>query len=136
MVGAAVGKQPLSGRVECRLILGLDSLRIPAIRRHSVDMPLRFHRSVKILPGVRLNIARTGIGVSAGVRGFHVGRDASGKAYFSAGIPASGVSYRENLPRKHTAPAPRNFSPGGATWLGIAFVVISALLLVALTVHQ
>ena len=36
-------------------------------------MPLRFHRSLKLLPGVRLNISKRGLGISAGVPGLRVG---------------------------------------------------------------
>jgi hypothetical protein len=31
-------------------------------------MAIRFHRSLKLLPGIRLNFGKCGIGISAGVR--------------------------------------------------------------------
>jgi hypothetical protein len=55
---------------------------------------LRFQRRVKLFPGVHLNLSFSGVGVSAGGRGFHVGRTARGQNYFSAGIPGSGLSVR------------------------------------------
>ena len=57
-------------------------------------MGFRFRRSIKLLPGVRLNFGKRGIGISAGVPGLHVGVDSRGKAYTSAGIPGTGLSVR------------------------------------------
>lgn len=104
-------------------------------------MPFRFHRSVKILPGVRLNISKTGIGVSAGVRGFHVGRDARGKSYLSAGIPGTGISYRKTLQSKPGAPdhsVHQEHSPGSTAriWLGVAFAAIVAAILTVLSINR
>ena len=58
-------------------------------------MSFRFHRSMKLLPGIRLNFGKRGIGISAGVRGLRVGVDSRGKAYTSAGIPGTGLSVRK-----------------------------------------
>ena len=58
-------------------------------------MGQRFQRRVKILPGVRLNLSRSGIGVSVGGRGAHVGVTARGQHYASVGLPGTGVSWRE-----------------------------------------
>jgi len=43
-------------------------------------MALRFHRSIKLLADVRLNIGKHGIGISAVVPGLRVGVDSRGKA--------------------------------------------------------
>ena len=58
-------------------------------------MGLRFQRRVKILPGLHLNLSRSGIGVSVGGRGAHVGITARGQRYSSLGIPGTGISWRE-----------------------------------------
>jgi hypothetical protein len=60
-------------------------------------MGLRFRRSIKILPGVRLNLSKSGLGISAGPRGLHVGIDARGRKYASAGIPGTGLSSRQYI---------------------------------------
>lgn len=57
-------------------------------------MSFRFQRSIKLLPGVRLNLSRTGIGVSVGRKGIRLGVDAVGKRYLNAGIPGTGLSTR------------------------------------------
>ncbi|MTI96204.1 MAG: DUF4236 domain-containing protein [Firmicutes bacterium] len=53
-------------------------------------MALRFRRSIRIAKGVRINLSKGGIGVSAGVPGARVGTGPRG-AYTSAGIPGSGI---------------------------------------------
>ena len=35
-------------------------------------MGFRFHRSIRLLPGIRLNFGKRGISASIGVRGAHV----------------------------------------------------------------
>ena len=39
----------------------------------------RFQRRIKILPGLAINISKSGVGFSAGGRGFHAGIDAKGR---------------------------------------------------------
>ena len=41
-------------------------------------MSLRFRRSTKVITDVRLNLSKSGVGVSAGVRGLRVGMEAEG----------------------------------------------------------
>jgi hypothetical protein len=59
---------------------------------------LRFQRRIRILPGLRLNLSLSGIGVSAGGRGFHVGVTARGQKDVSAGLPGTGLSVRQYSP--------------------------------------
>ena len=42
-------------------------------------MGLRFRKSVKIAPGVRLNIGKKSVGVSAGVKGYRKSINSSGR---------------------------------------------------------
>jgi hypothetical protein len=89
-------------------------------------MPLRFQRRIRIAPGVRLNLSKSGIGVSAGVRGLRVGVDSTGRPYGSAGIPGTGLSVREYSHRQvnHGA-SPGAFIFGAA----FGFVVVAVLVL-------
>ncbi|MGE5645071.1 MAG: DUF4236 domain-containing protein [Acidobacteriota bacterium] len=57
-------------------------------------MGFRFQRSIRIAPGLRINLSKSGAGISAGVRGLRVGVDAKGRTYGSAGLPGTGMSYR------------------------------------------
>ena len=59
-------------------------------------MGLRFRKSFKVLPGVRLTVGKRGLGASVGVRGasVHVGK---GGVHASAGLPGTGLSYRTKI---------------------------------------
>lgn len=65
-------------------------------------MGLRFRKSVKISPGVRLNIGKKSVGISAGVKGYRKSINSSGRVTTSIGVPGTGVSYvkTENLKSK------------------------------------
>src|SRR4051812_4783227 len=93
-------------------------------------MGLRFRRSVRLFPGVRLNFSHSGVSTSVGVRGASITLGARG-VYGNVGIPGSGLSYRTRLggpartsrpieetrPWKDLSPTPnraRIFSPGVA----------------------
>ena len=58
-------------------------------------MSLRFRRSIKIAPGVRLNVTKTGFGVTAGVRGAHYSVHSSGRRTRSIGLPGTGLYYQD-----------------------------------------
>ena len=59
---------------------------------------LRFFRRIKILPGLKLNVSKRGMSVSAGVRGAHVTVGTQGKTV-SAGLPGTGLSWRQWWPK-------------------------------------
>lgn len=48
-------------------------------------MGLRFRKSVKIAPGVRLNISKKSVGISAGVNGYRKSINSSGRVTTSIG---------------------------------------------------
>lgn len=54
---------------------------------------IRFRRSVKIAPGVRLSVSKTGLGVSAGARGARYSVHSSGRRTTTVGIPGTGISH-------------------------------------------
>ncbi len=60
-------------------------------------------RSMKIAPGIRLNFSNRGMGMSVGTRGVHISTSATGRRTFSAGIPGTGIRYRETLSHKRPA---------------------------------
>jgi len=53
-------------------------------------MALRFRKSYKVAPGVRVNVSKGGLGVSTGTKGVRVGIGPKGK-YVSGGIPGTGI---------------------------------------------
>ena len=55
----------------------------------------RFRRTVKIAPGVRLNINKKSVGLSAGVTGARISKNTDGQGTRSVGIPGTGLYWRE-----------------------------------------
>jgi hypothetical protein len=95
---------------------------------------LRFQRRVKILPGVRLNLSRSGIGVSVGGRGAHLGITARGQRYSSIGIPGTGVSWREY--ERRPAPRPCDLCQPGHAHIHGGFALVCLVGLLAWGVWQ
>ena len=60
-------------------------------------MGWRFRKSIKILPGIKINIGKDGFSsVSVGTRGAHLTMGKNGTTV-SAGIPGTGLSYVKRL---------------------------------------
>ena len=60
-------------------------------------MSYRFRKSVKLAPGVRMNVGKRGLGLSAGPRGASYTVNTSGRKTASVGLPGTGLSYRSSL---------------------------------------
>lgn len=78
-------------------------------------MGLRFRKSVKIAPGVKVNFNKKSVGVSVGTKGAHVSVNSSGRKTTSVGIPGTGLSYVTTTSTKSkkkdsqkATPPPRN----------------------------
>lgn len=56
-------------------------------------MGIRFRRSLRIAPGVRVSVSKTGFGLSAGIPGARYSVHTSGRHTRTVGIPGTGVSY-------------------------------------------
>lgn len=67
-------------------------------------MSIRFRKTIKILPGVKINIGKTGISTSVGVRGAHVTIGKRG-TNVTAGLPGSGLSVTKKIGGKSEKPA-------------------------------
>lgn len=64
-------------------------------------MGLRFQKRIPLLKGLTLNLSKTGASVTLGKKGasINIGKDG---VTGNAGIPGSGLSYREKLSGKST----------------------------------
>lgn len=60
-------------------------------------MGIRVRKSIKLMPGVRLNISKSGISTSIGVKGATVNLKPGRKARATVGIPGTGLSYTSTL---------------------------------------
>ena len=56
-------------------------------------MSWNFRRSIRFGP-IRVNLSRSGVGYSVGVRGLRVGRDARKRSYEQISIPKTGIYRR------------------------------------------
>ena len=61
---------------------------------------LRFRKSIKILPGVKLNLNKKSASVTVGSKGMHHTVSTNGNTTTSVGIPGTGLSYVETKSKK------------------------------------
>lgn len=66
-------------------------------------MGLRFRKSIKLLPGVRLNLNKKSTSISFGGRGARYTVSSTGKKTASVGIPGTGLSYSTTVGDKSGA---------------------------------
>lgn len=96
-------------------------------------MAWRYRKSIRLPLGLRVNLSRRGVGLSEGVRGFRVGRDARGKVYSQTSIPGTGF-YRRDYAAGRPAPRSRP-SPAAGIVLLLIVVVAAAFLVVKVLSH-
>ena len=110
-------------------------------------MGFRFRKSVKNAPGVRLNIGKKSVGISAGVKGARVSVNSSGRKTTTVGLPGTGLSYSKSEKTTTHSASSNNAQPirpdlppaqpleekkkkgccGCAVYAFIAFLIIGAL---------
>jgi hypothetical protein len=89
------------------------------------NMGFRFRKSIKLLPGIRINLSKSGISTSIGVPGATINVGKRGTRG-TVGMPGTGVSYSEQLssPERGTnTPDPKPLTVGGV----LALLVLLAL---------
>jgi hypothetical protein len=91
-------------------------------------MGLRFRRSFRVLPGVRVNVAKRGVSVSVGGRGLTTNFSKHGRRT-TIGLHGSGISYSTYKPY---SPGQRPTGTNNSSWLGGTALVIVMLALAAI----
>lgn len=91
-------------------------------------MGFRFRKSLRIAPGVRLNLTQRGVSTTLGPRGSTISLGSRG-VRGNVGIPGTGLSYSQRLSGSAgggggTAPAQQNAQGGGCALLGILGFII------------
>lgn len=66
-------------------------------------MGLRFRKSFKIVPGVRLNLNRKSVGVSLGGKGARYSINSSGRRTATVSVPGTGISYSKTTAGKSSS---------------------------------
>lgn len=84
-------------------------------------MGFRFRKSIKLLPGVRLNLSKSGVSTSIGRRGATVNLSERG-VRGTVGLPGTGLSYSQDI------------TSGGRSSSPASLVVLVVLVLVFLAV--
>ena len=69
-------------------------------------MGMRFRKSKKIAPGVRLNLSAKSASISIGPKGFKKTFSTSGRVTTTVGIPGTGLSYSTSKKRARLLPDP------------------------------
>ena len=60
-------------------------------------MGLRFRKSIKVAPGVKINLNKKSTSVTLGKKGAHYTVNSKGKKTASVGIPGTGISYTKTI---------------------------------------
>ena len=91
-------------------------------------MGFRFRKSIKIFPGIRINLSKSGISTSVGVPGATVNIKGN-KTTTTAGLPGTGVSYRSSSQTSGSPGQDRRISGGTVLFWGVVvFAVVMVLL--------
>jgi len=83
---------------------------------------IRFRHSIRLAPGVRLNLSKGGAGLSVGPRGLHVGVGPRG-AYSSAGLPGTGLYAVQHL--RTTEGEHQVVRDGSISWLAAFGIAVA-----------
>ena len=73
-------------------------------------MSILFRRRIKIIPGVRLNISKSGLSASVGVRGASVTLGGKGGTYANLGIPGTGIYTRKKIGGSNKVSNQKNYT--------------------------
>lgn len=97
-------------------------------------MGFRFNRRIKILPGIRLNLSRSGVSTSICGRGAWLTFRPGHKARATVGLPGTGISYTtggESVRPDPVVPDARAGRRWSALWIGLLIVgtVVAVVLL-------
>lgn len=76
-----------------------------------------YFRKRRSLGPFSLNLSKSGIGISTGIRGLRAGVTSHGKLFTSANVPGTGMYYRKYYGHHHAA-EPSTFRTG--FWIGVA----------------
>jgi len=94
-------------------------------------MGFRFRRSIKLLPGLRINVSKSGVSASIGPRGATLNVSERGTRA-TVGLPGSGLSYSESL---NEPAAPRASTSSALRVLAWLLAVVFAVAVVAVLVR-
>lgn len=81
-------------------------------------MSLRFRKSIKIAPGVKVNLNKNSISTTVGTKGVHYTANSKGTKTISAGIPGTGLSYTTKSGKERKAKRGRSAAEESYSYTG------------------
>ena len=88
-------------------------------------MGFRFHKSIKIAPGLKLNLNKKSVSLTAGTKGAHYTVSSTGRKTASVGIPGTGLSYSTSSGGKKSKSKKKNAFAKIIGIIVLAFVAFS-----------
>ena len=88
---------------------------------------LRWRKTISILPGVKINLSKTGVSTSLGGHGATVNVGTQGRKMVTLGVPGTGLSYRVPLSGTIVVALIAAVVVAGVAWLVKPDLVIQAL---------
>ncbi len=70
-------------------------------------MGLRYRKSINLGGGFRINLSKSGVGYSWGVKGYRITKTAKGTIRRTASIPGTGISYVHETGKNNSAKSNR-----------------------------
>ncbi|HEK8844413.1 TPA: DUF4236 domain-containing protein [Clostridioides difficile] len=64
-------------------------------------MGFNFRKSINLGGGLKLNLGKKSVGISAGVKGARVSVNSKGRKSATLSIPGTGISYTKTSTKKH-----------------------------------
>jgi hypothetical protein len=89
-------------------------------------MGLRFRRSIKLLPGIRVNFGLSRASLSIGRRGLTYNIGSKGSRV-TVGIPGSGISYTQSIPHQNPASLMSNVVPSRRRFSATPLIIVAFL---------
>lgn len=80
-------------------------------------MGIRYRKSIKVAPGVKINLNRKSASVTFGGKGYHKTFNSNGQTTTSVNLPVNGLSYTDRRGKKSnfsSAPAARYENTGNS----------------------
>jgi hypothetical protein len=100
-------------------------------------MGYRFRRSIKILPGIRLNLGKKSASVTVGGRGAHVTLRPGHKTRATVSLQGTGLSYTQggNAVRRHE-PDREARQPQEVKWAGWLLAMIVLVIIIDVVMYS
>ncbi|MDE2079955.1 MAG: DUF4236 domain-containing protein [Burkholderiales bacterium] len=84
----------------------------------------RIRRSIRLAPGIRLNLSKSGVSTSIGPHGATVNVGGPRGPRATVGVPGTGVSYTEQLGKPGHQPSPGEAPKrAGSGWRALGWIV-------------